>query len=536
MKINTFLSLPKRIRNIRGLVYSCDLGDVHIPKEPLDKLLWAYSQKEPNKTALVCGITGRSYTYREAAKCSASVTSWFLDQGGEQGDVVAAVLSNSPEYTILFSGVAGAGLAMTPINHSFTGPEIAKQIEAANSKWVITDSSSKLKIFNALSGICSPVYISVDGEKPNVESLLYHQGSTRPFSPPTENTVAQLPYSSGTTGLPKGVMLTHGNIAANLAQMAHPDVGFFYPDDRVVVVNPLYHVYAMNTTTINLMVAGGTAITLPQFEPKSFLAALERWRPTVLQLPPPLISFLADHPSVTAEHLENLRYVMVGAAPVGKALEQRWQAKAPGVPLREGYGMTESTPMTIMTRAGRELPGSTGQLIPSTQARIVSTETGEDVPLGEAGELLVRGPQVMAGYLNNPEATKATLKDGWLHTGDVVRCDAAGFFYVVDRLKELIKVKGLQVAPAELENLVRSLDGVADCAVLGVPHPRAGQVPRAVVVKGRENLTVDEVKSHVAQRASRHKHLDGGVVFAESIPRSAAGKILRNPLREQFSS
>jgi len=256
----------------------------------------------------------------------------------------------------------------------------------------------------------------------------------------------------------------------------------------------------------------------------------------VLQLPPPLISFLADHPSVTAKHLENLRYVMVGAAPVGKALEQRWQAKAPGVPLREGYGMTESTPMTIMTRAGGELPGSTGQLIPSTQARIVSTETGEDVPLGEPGELLVRGPQVMAGYLNNPEATKATLKDGWLHTGDVVRCDAGGFFYVVDRLKELIKVKGLQVAPAELENLVRSLDGVADCVVLGVPDPRAGQVPRAVVVKGRESLTVVEVKSHVAERASRHKHLDGGVVFAESIPRSAAGKILRNPLREQFSS
>jgi len=340
----------------------------------------------------------------------------------------------------------------------------------------------------------------------------------------------------GTTGLPKGVMLTHGNIAANLAQMAHPGLGFFYPDDRVVVVNPLYHVYAMNTTTINLMAAGGTAITLPQFEPKSFLSALERWKPTVLQLPPPLISFLADHPSVTQKHLESLRYVMVGAAPVGKALEQRWQAKAQGVPLREGYGMTESTPMTIMTRAGGEVAGSTGQLIPSTQARIVSTETGKDVQLGEAGELLVKGPQVMAGYLNNPKATEETLRDGWLHTGDVVRCDEAGYFYVVDRLKELIKVKGLQVAPAELENLVRSLDGVADCAVLGVPHPRAGQVPRAVVVKGRENLTIDEVKSHVAERASRHKHLEGGVVFADSIPRSAAGKILRNPLREKFSS
>jgi len=141
----------------------------------------------------------------------------------------------------------------------------------------------------------------------------------------------------------------------------------------------------------------------------------------------------------------------------------------------------------------------------------------------------------MAGYLNNPKATEETLRDGWLHTGDVVRCDEAGHFYVVDRLKELIKVKGLQVAPAELENLVRSLDGVADCAVLGISHPRAGQVPRAVVVKGRESLTVDEVKSHVAERASKHKHLEGGVVFADAIPRSAAGKILRNPLREKFS-
>jgi len=188
-----------------------------------------------------------------------------------------------------------------------------------------------------------------------------------------------------------------------------------------------------------------------------------------------------------------------------------------------------------MARPDTMTAGSTGRLIPSTQARLVSPETGEDVAMGERGELVIRGPQVMAGYLNNPTATEATVEGGWLYTGDIARCDEQGNFYIVDRLKELIKVKGLQVAPAEVEDLVRELAGVADCAVLGVEDARAGQVARAVVVRARGSLTAEEVSGHVAGRAARHKHLQGGVLFTEAIPRSAAGKILRNQLREKFS-
>jgi len=197
--------------------------------------------------------------------------------------------------------------------------------------------------------------------------------------------------------------------------------------------------------------------------------------------------------------------------------------------------MTETTPMAIMTRAGGEMLGSAGQLIPSTEARIVDIESGADVPTGEVGELLIRGPQVMAGYLNNLEATKETIVDGWLHSGDIAKCDENGFFFIVDRLKELIKVKGLQVAPAELEDLIREHSDVSDCAVVGVEDDRSGQVPRAVVVKAEESLTEEDVLKHVEERAAKHKHLAGGVVFVNSIPRSAAGKILRRELREKYS-
>jgi len=528
--------VPPQVFGLSRSVYTSDLSNVDIPNKPFHEFLWQNADKFSEKPALICGKTGRSYTYKDAAKFSSGISSWFIGTGASEGDVVAAVLENCPEYPILLAGVAGAGMALTPINNNFTAREIVQQIQAAGTKWVVTEEIGKAKISVGMKSGNKPKFITLEGKKgTNLAQLMTCQDNLQPHKPIGPETIVQLPYSSGTTGLPKGVMLTHNNLVSNCVQMAHPGLDFFNPDDRVVIVNPLYHVFGMNTTTLNLLISGGTAITLPKFEPKSFIEALEKFKPTVLQLPPPLISFLADHPSIKPHHLESLRYVMVGAAPVGPSLEQRFRKKAPGIPLREGWGMTELTPMALMTRPGGEVLGSTGQLIPSTKARIVDIKTGVDVCQGEVGELLIQGPQVMAGYLNNLEATKETIVDGWMHTGDIAKCDEKGFFFIVDRLKELIKVKGLQVAPAELEDLIREHSGVKDCAVVGVEDDRSGQVPMAVVVKAEEKLTEQEVSNHVEERAANHKHLAGGVVFVSSIPRSAAGKILRRELKDKYA-
>jgi len=308
-------------------------------------------------------------------------------------------------------------------------------------------------------------------------------------------------------------------------------------EQTTVCVLPMYHIFAMNVTMSSMLWHGGKTVTVPMFEPIMFLKTLLDHRPTTLHLAPPLVGFLANHPAVTADHLASLQTIVVGAAPAGQALIDLFHKRAPHVRFREGYGMTEMSPAVTFTRLTMvSTGGSSGQLLPNTSMKVIDLASGEEKGAGETGELCFQGPQVMPGYFKNEAATAETLIDGWIHTGDIGYYDQAHSVFIVDRKKELIKVKGLQVAPAELENLIRSLEGVMDVAVIGIPDERAGEIPRAYVVKADDRLEEKDVQGFVAQALSKHKHLVGGVEFVKEIPKSAAGKILRKDLRAAYET
>src|SRR5438093_10169224 len=350
-----------------------------------------------------------------------------------------------------------------------------------------------------------------------------------PFEPARD--LAVLPYSSGTTGFPKGVMLTHRNLVANLVQtVAGHHVA---SDDRIIAVLPFFHIYGMQVVMNLALWSGATLVTLPRFELEPFLALLQTHRITRAFLVPPLVLALANHPAVDRYDLSSLRAMMSGAAPLDAALEAACVRRV-GCQLIQGYGLTEASPVThtVPDEPGKGRPGTIGQLLPNTECRIVDPATGGDLGPGEAGELLIRGPQVMTGYLNNPEATAETLDAaGWLHTGDIGHVDADGYFTIVDRLKELIKYKGFQVPPAELEAVLRTHPAVSDAAVIPIPDEEAGEVPKAyVVLKG--DVPLEALLAYVAERVAPYKKIRA-VEVIDAIPRSPSGKILRRLLKER---
>lgn len=355
--------------------------------------------------------------------------------------------------------------------------------------------------------------------------------------------VVAMPFSSGTTGPPKGVCLTHFNLVANCVQTAAPNVmpaclldWVQHGEQEVTLaVLPFFHIYSMELIMLLNLRLGSKIVTLPKFEPETYLKALVQYKPTILHLVPPLVSFLAATPVVKAQHLTSVKVVTGGAAPFGPALIEMFMKKVmPNViEFREGFGMTETSPLTHIQPSEGAVLGGCGCTVPNTIAKLVDTETGEIVGPGEQGELCVSGPQTMLGYYKNEGATGETILDGWLHTGDIATVDSSGQFTIVDRLKELIKVKGLQVSPSELEDLIRRHPGVLDVAVVGVPDERVGESPRAYVIRRNANVEEQSIVDYVAERVAPHKKLEQGVMFVESLPKNQTGKLLRRELKAQ---
>ncbi|GGZ40239.1 hypothetical protein GCM10010328_13190 [Streptomyces rubiginosohelvolus] len=348
--------------------------------------------------------------------------------------------------------------------------------------------------------------------------------------------VAALPYSSGTTGTPKGVMLTHRSIATNLEQLRP-----FIPmgeGDRILAVLPFFHIYGLTALMNVPLRCGSTVVVLPRFDLAQFLEAIQTHRISGLYVAPPIVLALAKHPLVGEYDLTSLQYIVSAAAPLDAELAAACSARLGVPPVRQAYGMTELSPGTHVVPLSVEQPppGTVGKLLPNTEMRIVSLEDpAKDAEPGSDGEILIRGPQVMKGYLGRADATAAMIdEDGWVHTGDVGRADEDGWLYVVDRVKELIKYKGYQVAPAELEALLLTHDEVADAAVIGVYDAEGNEVPKAFLVRGpgAEALTEDEVMAYVAERVSPYKKVRRAE-FIEAVPRAASGKILRRELRDR---
>jgi 4-coumarate--CoA ligase len=351
-----------------------------------------------------------------------------------------------------------------------------------------------------------------------------------PVDPATH--VVALPYSSGTTGLPKGVMLTHRNLVANVSQVG--DTMGVRPGDSTLAFLPYFHIYGL-VVQLNLYLArGGVQVTMPRFDIEGALRLVEEHRIRHLYVVPPVILALAKHPAVEGRDLSSLDFVLSGAAPLGAELAAAC-ARRIGVQTIQGYGMTEMSPLTHYSAEGFARSGSVGVTVPNTQCKIVDIETGATLPPGVEGELCLKGPQVMLGYLNNPEATARTIDaEGWLHTGDIAVFDADGSLFIRDRLKELIKVKGFQVAPAEVEALLQSHPQVLDAAVIGIPDDEAGEVPLAFVVP-KPGADGEEIAAWLGGRLASYKQ-PRQVRFIEAIPKSASGKILRRVLKAQHGA
>lgn len=503
------------------------------------------------KPMITCGATGRSYKYGEGrVLCQNFAKSLLTKVGLKPGEVVGILMPNIPEYVIAIHGALEAGLTVTVVNPLYTVGEIKRQFENAEVSCVITIEQFVPLAQGAVEGLKGyKGHIVVGGDSAPEKKVfglkeLIMEGFSldTPLPKVSADDIALLPYSSGTTGMPKGVKLTHKNCAVNLEQCKHPDFVNHTPtseteQERVLSVLPFFHTYGFNGILNTALMYGMHMITIPKFTPEAYIECVLKYKPTILFVVPSLLLFLASHPAVTAETLSSIKEVTSGAAPGPKSLIDKFKYKLgrDNVSIRQGYGMSETSPCTTLTPWN--LPasklGSVGQLVKGTQARIVSLTTKEDLDAHQSGELYVRGPQVMAGYLKNDEATKETIDvEGWLHTGDVAYYDEDHYFFIVDRTKELIKVKGNQVSPTELESIIMQIQGVADAAVVGIPDILSGEIPRAFVVRRPgSTVTEEDIIQHVEPKVAAYKKLAGGVRFLDMIPRNPAGKVLRNELK-----
>jgi acyl-CoA synthetase (AMP-forming)/AMP-acid ligase II len=419
------------------------------------------------------------------------------------------------------------------MNPLYTVDDVTHQLEDSRARFIVTVPPF-LETARAAAARAGVEEVFVFGEAEGATpfaSLLATDAPAPQVEIDPANDLVTLPYSSGTTGLPKGVMLTHRNLVANLCQTA--GVHETEDDDVVVAVLPFFHIYGLVVLMNAAVSNGSTIVTMPRFDLEGFLRLIQEYRVTRAYVVPPIVLALAKHPLVEQFDLSSLRLILSGAAPLSGELSDACAARL-GCRVRQGYGMTETSPVTHVIPDADETSdrGAIGPPIPNTECRIVEVGGTEDVAAGEPGELLIRGPQVMRGYLNNPEATAATIDaDGWLHTGDLAEIDDAGNFRIVDRLKELIKYKGLQVAPAELEALLLTHPAIADAAVIASPDEEAGEVPKAFVVV-RSETAPDELMAWVAERVAPHKRIRR-LELLDEIPKSPSGKILRRVLIER---
>ncbi|MCA5893661.1 AMP-binding protein [Isoptericola sp. NEAU-Y5] len=516
--------------------------DVEIPDVTIyDFLFDGLDDADLDHPAVIDGPSGAVTSYGALRAQVDAVAGAVAARGYGVGDVVALHSPNVPAFVTVFHGLLRAGVTVTTINALATGAEVGKQLKASGARALVTVSPllDAARAGASAVGFGSDDVVVLDGAEghPSLRDLLT-SGKPAPdvtFDPATH--LAVLPYSSGTTGLPKGVMLTHRNLVANVVQ-GEPYIPLG-PDDVIPAVLPFFHIYGMTVLMNGAIYQRSTLVTLPRFDLAQYLQVIEDHRATVLFVAPPIALALAKHPAAAGRDLSSVRILMSGAAPFDEQLAAAVGRRLPAARVMQGYGMSEMSPVSHVIPAGSTgiSAGSVGLLVPNMEARIVDPATGEEIHqpaegVSAPGELLCKGPNVMVGYLADEQSTADTLtRDGFLHTGDIVTVDADGAFYVVDRLKELIKHKGYQVAPAELEALLLTHPEIADAAVIGVPDTEAGEVPKAFVVRAPgSELTADGVQSFVAEQVAPYKKVRV-VEFVEAIPKSSAGKILRKELR-----
>ena len=515
------------------MIFKSQHADIDIPESDLTSVVLSRVDELGDKAALIDGPTGRSLSYLQLREQVNRLAAGLHRRGFRKGDVFAIFIPNVPEYAVVFLGVAAIGGVNTTVNSLYSCADLIHQFNDSGARFLLTIPDFLDRALPAAEA-CGIEEIFVLGEAEGItpfSELLDNDGHAPVVEIDPKADLVALPYSSGTTGLSKGVMLTHENLISNMVLSCQSNP--IDESDSAIGVLPFFHIYGM-VLILNLSVyRGATLVTIPRFELEQFLQLVQDYKITNLNLVPPLVLALAKHPSVDNYDLSSVRIIGCGAAPLGEELEQACATRLNCL-IYQGYGLTEVAGACHISPAvaSKQKPGTVGPVLPNTLARIIDTETGADLGPNERGEVWVCGPHIMVGYLNNTEATAASIDaECWYHTGDIGYADEDGYFYIVDRIKELIKYKGYQVAPAELEALLLSHSAIADAAVIPSPDEEAGEIPKAFVVLKQE-ISPEEIMKFVAEAVAPHKKIRK-VEIVDEIPKSASGKILRRILVEK---
>ncbi len=501
---------------------------------PLCSLLSTAAARWPGSTAFACDK--QSLSYRELDDVTGRLAASLHSLGVGTGDTVLLLLSNSLDFIVGYYGILKAGCTVTAVNPLSRQTELRHTLSDTGATVAVTSSDYHPVVREAQHGTRLETVILADGgEVPGVISLrrILDSSTGEPPHPSIEpeKNVAVVAYTGGTTGLPKGVILTHSNLIANAMQNA---VWFGWNhEDTIIAVLPFCHSWGGCACLNSPVYSGARVIIVPRFESETLLAAIERERATVMYGAASMFNSLVNSPAISNYDLSSLRYVKSGAMPISPEIRERWQ-RLTGVAMVLGYGLSEASPETHNSPPGKIISGTIGIPFTDTDARIVDEETGRvELPPGQRGELVVRGPQVMRGYLNRPDDTREALRDGWLHTGDLSVMDEAGYFRILDRKKETIKYKGYTITPAEVEAILYEHSAVSECAVVAKPDDLAGEIPKAyVALKAGCTATAAELIEFCAQRIAPYKRIRE-VEFIEEIPKTPVGKPLRSVLREK---
>ncbi|KAA8540582.1 hypothetical protein F0562_024499 [Nyssa sinensis] len=530
----------------KEIIFRSKLPDLYIPKHlPLHSYCFENISKFSSRPCLI-NATGEVHTYAEVELTARKVASGLNKLGVKQGETIMILLQNSPEFIFAFLGASYRGANSTMANPFFTPAEVVKQAKASNAKIIITQAShvEKVKDYATQNDVKVMCIDSPPEGCLHFSELTQADENEMPEVEISPDDVVALPYSSGTTGLPKGVMLTHRGQVTSVAQQVdgeNPNL-YMHSEDVMLCVLPLFHVYSLNSVLFCGLRVGAALLIMQKFEIVTVLELIQKYKVTIAPVVPPIVLAIAKSPAVDNYDLSSVRTVMSGAAPLGKELEDTVRAKFPNAKLGQGYGMTEAGPVLAMCLAFAKEPfeiksGACGTVVRNAEMKIVDPDTGASLPRNQPGEICIRGDQVMKGYLNDPEATERTIdKQGWLHTGDIGYIDDDEELFIVDRLKELIKYKGFQVAPAELEAMLLNHPKISDAAVVPMKDDAAGEVPVAFVVRSKgSDVTEDEIKQYISKQVVFYKRLNR-VFFIDAIPKAHSGKILRKDLRAKLAA
>jgi long-chain acyl-CoA synthetase len=528
------------------------------PDHPVHHLLEAAARRYGPRPALV--FFGRPLSYAALDTLAARFAAGLQRLGVEPGTPVSLHLPNCPQFVIAYYGILKAGGVAVPHNPLYTEREVAHQLQDAGVRVAVTLDLVTPAVLPAArrAGVRDVVVTSITAYMPPLLRLLYPLKAARQgqrvrvawgpglhqfaalFQPAPLRPVAVRPddpaqyqYTGGTTGTPQAAVLTHRNLVANVTQVVAWNPRAQPGAETAMAVLPFFHIYGLTAVLNAGFAQGQTLVLIPRFDPRLVLQAVRRHRPTYFHGVPTMYMALLAQPALARTPLGSIRACISGAMALPVAVQQAWEARTGGR-LVEGYGLTEASPVTHCNPVwGHRKPGSIGIPLPDTEARIVDPETAQPLPPGEVGELAVRGPQVMAGYLGRPEATARALRDGWLLTGDMARMDEDGFFYLVDRKKEMINVGGLKVFPREVEEVLYEHPAVREAAAVGIPDRERGERVKAfVALKPGAAMTEEALIAHCRARLAPHK-VPRAIEVREALPKSLIGKVLRRVLAEE---